>query len=608
MTGVLDRILTLVAGAVAPAITPEARNVLRYPAAAPATVQHGVLVHVEGGLVTDASLRPRASVLLGPGATFQGVAAVLSPLFAAAAGGGGPPAPTGDELARALVVYNERYLPAGSWAEHRVGLRLPLPVEIDEGTGDWIVNADSVRTWAAAFDGAWLPRLTTPPDALDVPDPLAAHPAPPTAGPELAARLLRNPFADVFLIFEALRQLGPDAAGAALAMLDTMVAHQASLLAATSAGSAVLRRLDALLAGAPPTLDQAAVARARALLDAALLTGPAGQRTRVPFSELPETARQLAGRGALGKATADRDPPGGHHRVVLGRDVAVGGIGVETIKGIDYRGPAYVGRLEPAAFIAADAARLPSDAKSVARLAIVTGIAANEGNLDAIRQRDRGVISSGIHQWSAHQPPELPSLLFRFKQLAPDEWDLFFGNHGLDVIADPAHAGWFALQSIAPDGTRTAMTYTAIRAFFGGSVGADGTVSFGTDWAARFRIAPLASEAYRRCQILEAIGRFDRIKQEVGSITVAGTAVAVETLITSAQGVALILDSHINTPSSVKADLKTASQNVPADADKRDRKITSAYYGIRDVIDRKQRNDGVDKAHFGVAHGTFTGW
>jgi hypothetical protein len=128
--------------------------------------------------------------------------------------------------------------------------------------------------------------------------------------------------------------------------------------------------------------------------------------------------------------------------------------------------------------------------------------------------------------------------------------------------------------------------------------------------ASRFRLASLTSEAYRRCQLLEAIGRFDRIKREVGNITVAGAAVAVETLITSEQGVALLLDSHINKPKKVKPVLQTAAQapNMPADPDQRDRKITKSFHDARDVYDRTTRNKGVDAAAFDVAHGTFTGW
>src|SRR5262249_32731909 len=155
------------------------------------------------------------------------------------------------------------------------------------------------------------------------------------------------------------------------------------------------------------------------------------------------------------------------------------------ISGVTYRGPAYAGRLLPGPFATADAARLPTDASSAARLAIVSGIAPNEGNLDAIRMRDAGVLSSGIHQWSAHSAPELPSLLSRFKGISPEEFSLYFGMYGLDVIPDPnaAHVGQFILQSVDANGVATNLDYNATRAFFGGSVDAGGTVVFGTTWA-----------------------------------------------------------------------------------------------------------------------------
>ena len=297
---------------------------------------------------------------------------------------------------------------------------------------------------------------------------------------------------------------------------------------------------------------------------------------------------------------------------MLGRDVCVGRVKEETIGGVTYRGPAYAGRLEPGPFALADAARLPTDPRSVARLAIVTGIAPNEGNLDAIRMRDAGILSSGIHQWSAHSAPELPALLSRLKGLAPEEFSLYFGMYGLDIIADPnaAHVGQFILQRVDATGKATNLDYNATRGFFDGTVGASASVAFGTTWAARFRLASLTSEAYRRCQLLEAMARFDRIKRDVGSISVGATAVAVETLISSRQGVALLLDAHINKPAQVKPVLQAAAQapNVPADPDQRDRKLTTAFHDTRNVYDRPTRNAGVDAAAFDVAHGTFTGW
>ena len=438
----------------------------------------------------------------------------------------------------------------------------------------------------------------------------AAHPTPLELGVHLQARIVRNPSADVFLVLEILRSLGADTVETVLSLLDVTVDHQARLLASTTAGNALLRNFATALAGAPAGADPARLARDRDLLDGALFEGPAGSRTRVAPRELPETAGQLADRGPLGVGVAN-DPRGGRHRIVLGRDVAVGRVREETISGVKYRGPAYAGRMPPEPFITADDAKLNpgGDARIAARLAIVSGIAANEGNLDAVRQRDRGVISSGIHQWSAHAAKELPSLLLRFKTLAPDEFELYFGIYGLDVDVDPAHPGQFRLLRVELDDSRTAMNYAAIRTFFGGSTGADGVVSFETTWAARTRAAAVASEAYRRCEVLEAVGRFDRIVAEVGGVHAGGASMPVAQLITSRRGVALILDSHINLPNLVHGELETAAlPSVPADAEGRDRTISQRYHDHRTVFDRPHRNAGIDAQHFDPAHGSFTGW
>jgi hypothetical protein len=629
MTGVLDQILALVAGARPPAIGDEARNVLRYPATAPATVRTDVLSHTEGGLTTDGELRPRVSVLLGPGATFQGIADGLLALYVTAAGApGGTPAPTRDELARAIIVYNRLYLPTTTWELYAAGLRLPLPVEIDQASAAWIVNADTVRQWAGEFDGAWLSHLTTAPAPLDLPDPMVAlpqeatdllsgfpPPSPPSPeralGAELMARILRNPFAAVFLVLEVFRHLDGRTVDVTLSLLDGMVDHQAALLGATSAGNGLLRYFDTALTGAPAGTDQTRLDRDRNLISGALFTAPSGPRA--PFSELPETAGQLKDRGPVpDTAVGPVAPPGGVHRLVRGRDVGVGKVRQypNTGTGTKYRGPAYAGGLPPGPFAAADAARLPQDVPSQARLEIVVGIAANEGNLDAIRQRDFGILSSGIHQWSAHSAPELGALISRFKGLAPEEYELFFRMYGLDVIP-AAIAGDFQWQSLdASDNPTPLITWAQIQAFFEGTTDAQGVRVFGTTWAARFRLAPLASEAYRRCEILEAIARFDRIKRDVGAITVAANDVPVQQLITSKQGAALLLDSHINKPAAVGPTLKAAAQapNLSTDPDELDRQLTQVFERTRDVVDRSLRNQRIDAQHFDPAHGSFIGW
>jgi hypothetical protein len=155
-------------------ILPAERGVLQFPAAAPIDVRQGTLTHAAGGLVTDdkpAPFRPRVSVFLGPGATFIGLADLLRPLYEAAEAAGGDAAPQPLNLARGFLQYNAAYLPAGTWDHHRVGLRLPLPIEIDS-PGHWIVNARKILELSSVFnDKVSGPRLKTPPNPLFISEP-----------------------------------------------------------------------------------------------------------------------------------------------------------------------------------------------------------------------------------------------------------------------------------------------------------------------------------------------------------------------------------------------------------------------------------------------------
>jgi hypothetical protein len=65
----------------------------------------------------------------------------------------------------------------------------------------------------------------------------------------------------------------------------------------------------------------------------------------------------------------------------------------------------------------------------------------------------------------------------------------------------------------------TDLNYNATRTFCDGFVESAGKVVLGTTWAARFRLTS------RRCQELAAIRRFERIRRDVGKITVGGTAI-----------------------------------------------------------------------------------
>ena len=227
-----------------------ATNVLLFPETENPKVKVDVLAHHEGGLVTDTSLRPRVSTILGPGSTLRGIAKRIHPFFKTA---GSPP--TEDELAKAILVYSQYYLAVPHMTGFKVGLRLPLPIEIDVQTGEWVVNPGTIRTWAGIFDPKWDPLLGKAPSDLEVAsaadldkevtDFLAQHPSALARGIALGARLLRNAFdSDQFALrlFDVLEAKG-EAYEVALQMMNNLVNHQVQLLNSQGAGAAVLWRL-----------------------------------------------------------------------------------------------------------------------------------------------------------------------------------------------------------------------------------------------------------------------------------------------------------------------------------------------------------------------------
>lgn len=607
----------------APTTTAEARNVLRYPVTALPVVS-GALAHTSGGLASDNSLRPRVSVIVGPGATIRGAAETVLPLFSVASG---PAPPTLDQLAAAIVVYSTQYLPASSMANWKVGLRLPLPIEIDTTTNPntptWVVNSDSIRQWAAQFvPGASDPRTLEAAD-LDQPDAdtletdatnyISAQGSLSALSADMYAKALTNPFDEVFMLFAVFAQLGGDAVQVALGLTDELVDHEFSLLGTLTAGAAILRRIRTLLANATLTqAQQASAQRATQLISAALVqTAANGQKTAVVPREVPETASQLTSRGSFQELRdSPDDPTGGLHRRVLGRDVAVGKI-ISYSGPPEFVGPSFAGRISPTVWLTNNVLLVnpTSDPTKAARLTVIEGIAGNEGWLDAIRLADRGIVSSGIQQWSAHAPKELASLLYRFAQSAPDEFDLFFGLYGLGVQATSTDGEYDWLKTGADGVTQTPMTHwSAIFAFFGGTV-VGGVNHFDTTWAGRFRLASIASAKYRLAQAAEAMARFDRIASEIPEVTVGGKDVDLTDLVTAQKFAALVLDAHINAPGNVQGNLNSAGQHVTTtDPVQREQTVMPKYETIRQLASKSSRDTLIDHAGFSTTSGSFGGW
>jgi hypothetical protein len=288
---------------------PAASNVLLFPETETPTVKVEFLAHGEGGLVTDTSLRPRVSAILGPGSTLRGIAKRILPYYKSARPGEkAGAAPTEDELAKALLVYSQYYLAVPHMTGWKVGLRLPLPIEIDEQTGEWAVDPDLIRTWSQTFDPAWKPLLEKAPAGLEVAsaadlgkavsDFLAEYPSARSRGIALGARLLTNASDSDQLALRLFDELEAQSQAFAVAveMMDELVNHQVALFNAQGAGTAVLWRVLTILSlppqGISPWQEESRQRALRMLPRRTVLGESAGKRPIEAFIFPGETAER----------------------------------------------------------------------------------------------------------------------------------------------------------------------------------------------------------------------------------------------------------------------------------------------------------------------------
>ena len=269
---------------------------------------------VRGGLLDSGA--PRLNVIVGENQTLRTLAIELLPLWVTAT----PFTPTGVaaalpldlitplELAQGLLVYSQTYLPVPAMTRWRAGLRLPLPVRIDEATHTGILHPLNIRALASAFDAAWLPLLdqrasasVAPPAATVRADATAFLVATPDAlgrGIALGARAVTNATAELPFIREVFVQLGAAAFDVALQFMDFLVNREISLLAAQDDGAAILAQIGSALAAlpaAPSATQQASLARANRML--ALVAGvvpqagPGAMRTRAEKTVTIDTVK-----------------------------------------------------------------------------------------------------------------------------------------------------------------------------------------------------------------------------------------------------------------------------------------------------------------------------
>lgn len=185
----------------------------------------------------------------------------------------------------------------------------------------------------------------------------------------------------------------------------------------------------------------------------------------------------------------------------------------------------------------------PADLKPSA-VRVVRAISANEGLLEAINSYDNSYMSFGLFQWTcgpATDPGELPALLAALKRTWPAAFQDCFGRYGLDVQTSgpAATTGYLVLNGVV---LNTAARKLQLR---------------GAAWAYRFWRAGHHHDM-RACELSFAAGRMARF------LDAKAAGVAIRRWFTSEQGVALVLDEHVNRPGHVPGTLAAALARIGA--------------------------------------------
>lgn len=610
-----------VASVLSAANTPEARNATLVAPGGPTptgVIGNGALQYATGGLAQANSATPlRLVAVVGLGASLRGIARMLLPQINVAGGG---TSLTDTELTHALYTYNTTVLAVGNSAPvpavlakmtWQVGQHLTLPVEVGPA-GTWVTDLARLHQWAVAPPAQKQWGLDHPAAELSIPPPeattaavaalLAGNPPVATLATTLRTWLLNNPYEHVFDIVELFRQCRPsDVAQIVIASCEALAQEGLRLSAWGYGGNVVLRRFWRLLAGNVPANLQARAVAVRTQLAGVLglvSDGAGGWRDYTAYGptvepkEPPLTAYQARGPGEKPRLAA----------MVLGRVVSVGNEGAYG----GWVGPALTGTRDPFEWLARHpgvktalgppgyaglGVPIPVD-KAGERMELAARIASNEAFLDGCRAQDQGILSTGFQQWSAHNNEEMTVLLERFRVLAEDHYDMFFGVFKLQTqLSGPAWGNVFApdptkpaeyfpfsatFLQVEPNKRATEMLvekkgqppHPERRRFFGAP---DATPKhFASDWSARVRLAALCSTEYNTIQLQTAAWRFTRIDLNPATsaaqgptryqLNWAGFRFTLDVMLTSTYSAALVLDAHINGPSHI-----TGVGVVPAD-------------------------------------------
>jgi hypothetical protein len=269
-------------------------------------------VIIQGGLQNGGA--DRVNVIIGENMTIRRLARILLPLWTTATPftppGAAAPLPldiiTEDELAQALLMYNDTYLPMPAMTNWRAGLRFPLPIRLTGTVGT--LHPLQIKALASGFQAAHAPLLdlaapgvvAAPAATLqqDVTDFLARETTSLGRGIHLEARALTNATAELPFIREVFRQAAADRFDIALAFMSNIVNTQVTLLASQRDGNAILTEIRNALAAAPATpttAQQEGLTRANLMLGLVAappaLAPPASARNRAEKTITIDTLR-----------------------------------------------------------------------------------------------------------------------------------------------------------------------------------------------------------------------------------------------------------------------------------------------------------------------------
>ncbi len=229
---------------------------------------------------------------------------------------------------------------------------------------------------------------------------------------------------------------------------------------------------------------------------------------------------------------------------------------------------------------------------------LMIAVAENEGNLDAVNTWDNSFLSFGLFQWTAGAGTtrgELPALLARVKAEERDQFDKYFGQHGLDV-AD-IKPGDYMSSSTGPITGRFRLRGHMLK------TAADKEQLRHALWAFYFWRAG-QDPAIQAIEVKHALGRLEQFYStdayKVGDHRVSD-------LVTSEYGVGLILDNHVNRPSHVrqilaKALTQTGLPDPSGWGTGEERRLIAAYLELRVKHGRSPMTDAEKRARVTGKH------